>query len=260
MKRFIKDTYACLDNRGIHKASRVLQQYMRKMRNKYSKYYVVKCDISKFFYSVDLDILFEIMKRFIADEELLDFTKKMIYENTPFSVGIPIGNYTSQYFANIYMNELDQYVKHKLHIKYYVRYMDDFVLLVENKEEAVKVFKAIEKFLQEHLKLKLNPKSRYFPSKMGIDFCGYRIYEDYKLIRKRSIRKIKKKIVKWNNLYTDDNIDYHKVIVCWNAFLNHSSHADSYNLQNSLYKKILFLDELNLEKNKSFSEYKMRDG
>ncbi len=248
VKRFIKDTYACLNNRGTHRASRVVQKYMRKMKIKYGNYYVIKCDISKFFYSVDLDILFSIMKRIIKDKELIDFTYKMIYENSSSKVGIPIGNYTSQYFANIYLNELDKYIKHDLKIKYYVRYMDDFILLVENKEKAKEVFTKIGDFLDKRLKLKLNPKSRYYPSKLGIDFCGFKIFEEYRLIRKRSVKKIKKNINKWNKLVLDGTLDRHKRLIQWNAFLNHSSHGNSFHLQNKLYESII--DNRGLDKNK----------
>ncbi len=248
LKRFIKDTYACLEDRGMHKASYVVQGYMRKMKKKYKNYYVVKCDISKYFYSVDLNILFNIMKKFIADKKLLQFTEKIIYENAVSSVGIPIGNYTSQYFANIYLNELDQYIKHDLHIKYYVRYMDDFILLVPNKVIAKEVFLKIESFLTEHLKLKLNPKSRYFPSSQGVDFCGYRIFETHRLIRKRSIKKIKKKIRYWNDLAKSNSLNIHKSLLSWNSFLNHSSHANCYTLQNKLFNMIEFIDEDYIDK------------
>ncbi len=250
MKRFIKDTYACLDKRGIHKASNVVQKYMRIMKKKYNNYYIIKCDISKYFYSINLDILFELMSSFIEDKELLEFTRKMIYERATSNIGIPIGNYTSQYFANIYLNELDKFVKHKLHIKYYARYMDDFILLVENKMKAKEVFEKIKVFLDERLNLKLNPKSRYYFSSMGLDFCGYRIFETYKLIRKRSVRKIRKKISKWNYRYENNSLNYHKVLVCWNSFLNHASHANCFNLCNRLYEKMMFTKEINLNRYK----------
>ena len=158
-------------------------------------------------------------------------------------------NYTSQYFANIYLNELDKFVKHKLHIKYYARYMDDFILLVENKIKAKEVFEKIKIFLDERLNLKLNPKSKYYPSSMGLDFCGYRIFETYKLIRKRSVRKIRKKISKWNYRY-ENSLNYHKVLVCWNSFLNHASHANYFNLCNRLYEKMMFTKEINLDRYK----------
>ncbi len=256
MKRFIKDSYACLEGRGMHLASLNIQKYMRKMKREYGKYYVIKCDIRKYFYSIDLDILFGLMKKFIVDSELLEFTRKMIYENATSKVGIPIGNYTSQFFANIYLNELDWYIKRDLHIKYYVRYMDDFVLLVENKEKAKEIFEKIGIFLNDKLKLTLNPKSRYFPNSMGIDFCGYRVFETHRLIRKRSVKKIKRRIINWNNECHLANFDAHAVLLSWNSFLNHSSHASCYTLQNKLFNSMHFVLEHPEEKFRPYLEKK----
>ena len=90
------------------------------------------------------------------------------------------------------MNELDYYIKYNLRIKYYLRYMDDFIIFVQSKEEAREVLDAVSKYVSSRLHLELNNKSRYYPNKMGLDFCGFRIYESYKLLRKRSIKKIKK--------------------------------------------------------------------
>ena len=105
--RFINDSYACIEGRGTHKAVDKAQEYMRKMKNNYGAYYIVKCDISGFFYNIDKDVLYNILKRFIRDHKLLDITYEFIY-NDGEEVGLPIGNYTSQFFANIYMNELDE--------------------------------------------------------------------------------------------------------------------------------------------------------
>ncbi len=98
--RFIQDTYACISQRGTHKAVDKIQKYMRIMKRRQRHYYILKCDIKKYFYSIDQDILYQVMKKHISDKKLLEFTKKLIYDNGE-STGIPIGNYTSQYFANL---------------------------------------------------------------------------------------------------------------------------------------------------------------
>jgi len=196
--KFIKDSYACIKDRETHKAVDALQKYMRIMKRKYSHYYVLKCDIHKYFYTINKDILFSILKRQIKDKKLLEFTKKIVYDDNELK-GIPIGNYTSQYFANVYLNVLDHYVKEVLHIKYYVRYMDDFIILLKTKQEAKKVKQEITNFLSSKLDLTLNNKSKYYPNELGVDFCGYRIYETHRLLRKRSknkIRKLIKKLIK----------------------------------------------------------------
>lgn len=237
--RFINDSYACIEHRGTHKAIGKVQKYMRQMKRKYHHYYVLKCDIQKYFYSIDKDILFSIMKRNISDRKLLELTKIFIYDDNS-TIGIPIGNYTSQFYANIYLNELDHYVKEKLHVKYYVRYMDDFIILVETKSEAKKLLEKIDDFLKTKLNLRLNKKTNYYPSKLGIDFCGYVIYETHIRIRKRCKNKIKKQIKEWNNLYLIGTIDYHKVLLCFNSFKGHIQHSNSYNLLNSLKEKLYF--------------------
>ncbi len=238
IKRFMKDSYACIENRGTHKAVEQLQKYMRIMKHKYGKYYVLKCDIKKYFYSINKDILIKILKKYISNKKIIQFSELLIRDGE--DKGIPIGNYTSQYYANIYLNELDQYMKHILHIKYVVRYMDDFVILVKEKKQAFDLKEKISNFINNELDLKLNKKTCYYPNNMGVDFCGYRIYETHLLLRKRSKQKIKKNIKKWNKLYNYNKLDLSKTRSQLNSWLAHSKHASSYNFRNHVFKKIEF--------------------
>lgn len=240
LPRFITDSYACIENRGNHKAVLKLQKYMRIMKRKYNNYYVLKCDVKKFFYNIDKEILFEILKKDISDDDLLNFTKVLIFSEDNSKVGIPIGNYTSQFFANIYLNELDHYIKEKINVKYYIRYMDDFILLFPSKEEASYVFNLIREFLNKKLNLELNRKSRYFPNNQGIDFCGYKIYETHILVRKRCKKDMKKKIKKWNNLFYKNKLDLKKTQMSISSWKSHCKHACSYNLVNKMMDKITF--------------------
>ncbi len=235
LKRFINDSYACIDKKGTHLAIKKLQKYIRENKD----CYVLKCDIKKYFQNINKNILFSIMKRYIKNQELLELTKIFIFDNEE-EINIPIGNYTSQYFANIYLNEFDYFVKHKLRIKSYERFMDDSIFLIKNKQEAKIVLEKIKKYLNETLKLELNKKTCYYPSYKGIDFCGYIVYNTHILIRKRSIKKIKRKINKWNKLYNNNQLDYHKFILCFNSFKGHIKHANSYNLYNKLCEKLEF--------------------
>ncbi len=243
LPKFIKDSYACLQNKGGHQAMKRAQYFMRIMKRKYGKYYILKCDIKKYFYSIDKKILFNILKRNIKDKKLLDFTKVLIFDNEE-EKGIPIGNYTSQFFANIYLNELDHFIKERLRVKYYIRYMDDFLLLVSTKEEAKTYLNIISNYLKENLDLELNVKSKYYPNKMGIDFCGYRIYESHILIRNRCKKKIKKKIKYWNYLYNNNNLNFFNVIQSWYSWLGHIKHANSYYLKQKYLNKIIFRDKI----------------
>lgn len=191
-------------------------------------YYILKMDISKFFNSIDLNILFEILQKAIVDPKLLDLTYTILFEDGEHD-GLPIGNYVSQYFANIYLNELDQFCKRQLKIKSYVRYMDYFVALAPNRLTARQWFNQINKFVVGQLNLQLNRKSRYYPASLGLDFVGYRIYNNYRLIRQRS----KKKLANLINDYEHGVIDASDFIQRINAWHGHAKHADTCHLVNS---------------------------
>lgn len=135
----------------------------------------------------------KILERKIKEEKLLSVVKKIVYSNSG-KKGLPIGNYTSQIFANIYLNELDQYIKHKLKVKYYFRYMDDSILFVSTKQEAKELLEKITIFLTECLELELNSKTQIFKSKQGVNFCGYKINPYRMKIRNRGKKALKKKI------------------------------------------------------------------
>jgi len=239
--KFIDTSFACLEDKGTHKAVETVQKFMRIYKRNHGDFWILKCDISKFFYSIEPNILYNIMKKHIDDKALLNFTKKLIFNDPSEELGIPIGNYCSQYFANIYLNELDMFVKHTLHIKYYVRYMDDFILLLNNKQECIKIKKLIEDFLNKNLELKLNYKSRYYPNKMGVNFCGYRIFETHRLLRLNSKKKIKLNVKRWNKLYSKNCLDLPNTMMRLNSWIAHSSHCNSYKLQNKIYKNCNFL-------------------
>lgn len=221
--RFISDSYACIPNRGTHRAVVKTQKYMRAMNIKTNgKYWIVKMDVSKFFYSIDKAILLQILERDLADPALRRLFERIIYDGDDHD-GIPIGNYVSQYFANIYLNELDQYCKHQLKIKYYVRYMDDFVMLAPDKATARLWYDKTSEFLNQKLNLKVNPKSRYFRCQQGLDFAGYIIHNDYMRLRRRSKKKLKEIIHDFEN-DIDDETDFERRIQSWHG---HAGHANA---------------------------------
>lgn len=222
LPRFIKDSYACIPGRGSHAAVKCIQGYMRDMCQRQGKYYIVKMDISKYFYNIDRDVLFKILKRVITNPQLLDLLHTIIFSDEA-RVGIPIGNYTSQYFANIYLNELDQYCKHNLGVKYYVRYMDDFILLAPNKRKARRWYRAIQRYAEGYLHLKLNPKSCFYPSSHGLDFVGYKIMNNCLCLRQRSKRKLNNIIWNYQHDYTTE-ADFVTSIAAW---LGHAGHANA---------------------------------
>ena len=193
--QFIETSYACLENKGMHKACLDVQGTMKHCKNIWGEYYILKMDIKKYFENINKNIVYEILQRKIKDEKVLWLTKEILYSNNGEN-NLPIGNYTSQMFANIYLNELDQYVKHKLKGKYYFRYMDDAILIRKTKEETKQDLENIMEFLREQLKLELNKKTQIFKNKQGINFCGYKINEYRLKIRDKGKRKLKIKVKK----------------------------------------------------------------
>lgn len=185
-------SYACRTGRGTHLAMTTLKGWLR---NKKLKYYI-KCDVKKFFPSIDRRILIKLLHKKIADKDLLALLENLIL-SSPSTNGIPIGNLTSQLFANLYLNELDGYVKRELRVKHYIRYMDDFILLVETKEEMQLFFTMIENFLKEKLNLLLSPqKNRLDKIERGITFVGYFIKRDSIRLKSSGLKRIKKKVIK----------------------------------------------------------------
>lgn len=176
-KCFIYHTYACIKNRGMHKATLDVQKAMKKCKNVWGEYYILKMDVRKYFDNIDKDILLNILKRKITDKKLLWLLKEIIYSNCTKEElqkenikrkGLPIGNYTSQLLANIYLNEIDQYIKNTLRIKYYFRYLDDSIVFVKTKEEAKMCLQKIERYLKDNLGLELNEKTKkYLAGHMG---------------------------------------------------------------------------------------------
>ena len=180
------DSYACRKGKGQHKGSNRCMQFAR--RNSYC----LKCDISKFYPSIHHDTLMRIIQKKIKDKDVINLLDDIVR-----SVGgernVPIGNYTSQWLGNMYLNELDTFVKQKLRIKDYIRYCDDFILF-GTKEELMAVIPALHDFVEHELKLKFS-KFDLFPTKRGIDFLGYRHFPNgVVLLRKSTAKRVKKRL------------------------------------------------------------------
>lgn len=206
-KMFIKDSYACRPGKGQHIAVQRAMQFA--LRNKY----ILQCDISKFYPSVDHDILMNIIRQKIKDVNVLELIEKIV-RSFPGNKNVPIGNYTSGWFGNLYLNELDKFIKQKLFIKDYIRFSDDFLIFLNNKHELKNKLNLIKNFINDALKLKFS-KSNIFSTSLGIDFLGYRIFPNnkhgYILLRKRTVKrtKIRLKTIPWklkHNLMTKDQV------------------------------------------------------
>lgn len=149
--------------------------------------------------------------------------------------GLPLGNYTSQMFANIYLNEMDQYAKHILKCKYYFRYMDDMVILCENKIEAQKRLKNLIEFAEKSLKLTFNSKTRIFKNIQGVNFCGYKINENRMKIRNTSKYRMKRKLKGYTKQLKDGKITLPEIQRSIAGWLGYVKYADTYNLRKGMF-------------------------
>lgn len=232
--QFITTSYAGIENRGMHKASKDVQRAMRKAKNDWKEYYILKMDVTKYFQNIDKRILWDILKRKIKDRKLLWLTRTILL-STEEMKGLPLGNYTSQMFANIYLNELDQYAKHQLKCKHYFRYMDDIVILCKNKLVVKENLEKLSNFLNEKLKLTFNSKTRIFKDIQGVNFCGYKINEYRLKIRNSSKYRMKRKLKLYTKKLKNGEItlpEIQRSIAGWCGYVKHS---DSYNLMKSMF-------------------------
>lgn len=235
LPQFIDTTYACIPGRGMHKAAKDLQLAMRKCSKEYGDYYILKMDVAKYFQSIDKAILNNIIKRKIKDKDILWLINQTIYTGREDNKGIPIGNLSSQLFANLYYNEVDQYIKHKLKVKYYYRYMDDSVILMQKKEDIKKVKEQIERFIEKNLKLQFNKKTNIFKSKQGVNFCGYKINEYRLKLRDKGKRKLKRKIKKLKLKIKNGEIDSKEAKKYLCGHFGYMLNANVYNLINKYF-------------------------
>lgn len=234
--QFIYTTYACLKNKGMHIACLDLQKAMKHCQSIWKNYYILKMDVAKYFDNIDKEILLSILKRKIKDKNVLWLIEEIIYAQKR-QKGLEIGNYTSQIFANIYLNEVDQYIKHTLKIKYAYRYMDDIVLLIRTKTEAINALKKIKIFLQERLKLELNNKTQIFKNRQGVNFCGYKINEYRLKIRDKGKRKLKQKIQRLQKEIKSGNMTSKEAHKYLSGHFGYIKIANTYNLENKLFYK-----------------------
>jgi retron-type reverse transcriptase len=258
-KQFIFDSYACRVGKGTHRAVNRLHNWMKQTDRKPQKWYYLKLDISKYFYRVDHEILMDILKRKIADKELLDLLSIIINcEDTHFGlplgadvgnvaydellgeVGLPIGNLTSQMFANLYLNELDQFCKHKLKLKYYIRYMDDIIIMHHDKKFLERVKQEIAAFLEDNLRLQLNNKTCIRPTSMGVEFVGFRIWSTHIKLRKKTAKKMKRRLKYLFGAYAAGEIDretLERSIASYNGIMQHFNSNGLRQSLNELYIK-----------------------
>jgi retron-type reverse transcriptase len=215
MSTFTADTYSCIKGRGIHGAAKKLR---RDLRDTEKTKYCLKLDIRKFYPSVNHSILKTILRRKIKDGDLLALLDKII-DSAP---GLPIGNYLSQFFANLYLSKFDHWIKEEKGIEYYYRYADDMVFLHPDKDFLHGLLVEINHFLMSELNLQLKSNFQIFPTNVrGIDFLGYRFYQGYTLLRRSIKKRMCRKISHLNKSASVTIRQYRMQISAWIGWTKH---------------------------------------
>jgi len=223
---FIHDSYACRVGKGIHAGSRRTMEFLRKNK------YCLQCDIAKFYPSIKHNILFDIIQQKIKCRDTLALIHDIIY-SIDGGQNVPIGSYTSQWFGNLYMNELDHYLKHTHKIRNYIRYCDDFLLFHSDKSYLHDVADALEDFIDSHLGLRLK-KRTIFPVTQGVDFLGYRHFRDYILLRKSTAKRVQKRLKKLPHMLEAGQLTREQFRSSLASTMGWMKWANTYNLSLSL--------------------------
>ena len=237
--RFLHDSYACRPGKGMHAGADRAQDFMRRIQRNHGKVYALKADISKYFPSIDHGVLKALVRRRIACPGTLWLLDEIIDSSAdpddPAPAGIPIGNLTSQLLANVYLHELDKFVKRELREPYYLRYMDDFVVMGPDKDHLHRIRQDIEAFLWERLRLTTNDKTQVFPvahrQGRGLDFLGFRMWPTHRRLRKQSIRRMRRKMRAYARRYAAGRVDLDQVGASVQSWVGHASHADTHQLR-----------------------------
>src|SRR3989344_892295 len=246
--KFIYHSYASRLDKGTHLAVNNLAIALRKVsRNNSRNVFALKCDIYKFFYSVSHQKLLQIIKNKISDKHFLwlieEVVKSFVVDN--FSrerervTGLPIGNLSSQIFANIYLNELDQFIKHRLHARHYFRYADDFIILSSNKHELINQCATIQHLLQQELQLSLHPdKVSIRKFGQGIDSLGYIILPHHIVLRNKTKRRMFRKIALARNKFEAGQLSQGSFIQTIQSYLGMLTHCNGHGLEQDLLQLV----------------------
>jgi len=250
-RRFIHHSYACRVGKGTHAALDQANAWVRQYA------YAFHGDVVKYFPSIDHQILVELIKCKIVDRQTLELIKTLVDSGAGiqtaerplhyfpgddlFAVlrptGLPIGNLTSQFWANVYLHELDQFVKQRLHVPAYLRYMDDFVLFSDEKAQLHAWKSAIRDFLGERLRLLLHEtKSVIQPTRIGLDFCGFVLFPTHRRIRRSSIRRFVRRFRTQREAYRAGKISLEKMTLSVQCWVAHAAHGDTWRLRNKLFR------------------------
>lgn len=225
-RRFIYDSYACRSGKGTHRAVHRLQGFLRQARRMWGRVYVLQADISKYFPSIHHACLLHQVGKSIKDCRALDLWEKIVAWFRP-KKGLPIGALTSQLSANVNLDPFDHYVKDYLGEPFYIRYMDDWIVLGPDKQALKERLKGLEIWLHDNLGLGLNNKSRVYPAAQGVDFAGYRTWATHILPRKRNVRKARRRFKKLARMYKQGKVDFETLRGSVASFVGYTNYCSA---------------------------------
>ena len=249
-RRFIHTSYACRFGKGTHKALDQCHAWVRRYR------YAFQGDIVKYFPSIDHRNLYDLLSCRIADRQTMWLIERILESGAGIQTaeapvvyfpgddlfaalrerGLPIGNLTSQFWANVYLHELDMLVKHDLHCPAYLRYMDDFILFSDDKAQLHEWKERVQHFLSARLRLVLHPrKSLVFPVKVGVDFCGFRIYPTHRRLRRSSVRRFVRRFRHQREAYRCGAMTLDEMTTSVQCWIAHAAHGDTWRLRTRLF-------------------------
>ena len=216
---FISDSYSCRERKGTHKALNQFRIYASRASSDHANtVWILKCDIRKFFASIDHEVIMKIIRGLIPDNRIVALIAGIVasFDSGRKRTGLPLGNLTSQLLVNIYMNEFDQFVKNELGVRYYIRYADDFVVLSRDKNRLLKTLPYMEVFLRDRLKLEMHPnKVSISTFASGTGFLGWIHFPDHRVLRTSTKRRMFRRIEEVN--------DREETVQSYLGLLNHGN-------------------------------------
>ena len=241
---FISASFSCREDYGTHKGVQFLQNTLRKAsKNGKVPCFALKCDIKKFFDTIDHNILIGILKRKIKDNDTMWLLREIIssfssnHSLLGINKGVPIGNLTSQLFANVYLTELDVFIKQELKVEYYLRYTDDFLIISESKEYLEKIVPVIVSFLEEKLLLRIHEeKTKIQKISWGTDFLGYVTFNKFKLVRTKTKKRMLKKLKLRIDEYSKGIISKNSLGQSLQSYLGFLCHSESFLIEEDFKK------------------------
>jgi RNA-directed DNA polymerase len=240
---FMEHSYSSRLGKGTHRAVRSLRKFSKEIsRNNFGDCYAVKCDVRRYFDNIDHLILFDILRKKVKYVRVRELLLEIInsFQSKP-GKGVPLGNVTSQIFANIYLNELDQHILKKLKVGYYIRYNDDFIILGSDRKRICETAKKAVKFAEEKLLLEIPDEKTVFRKlKWGIDFCGYIALPNGILLRHKTKNRLLKNIFSAAEKFRGGEMSGKDFFAKFNSYSGLLKHCDSYNLRNKLANKCLY--------------------